>query len=266
MTIVIKYGGNAMKDVGVRDSILDEIAGIYKAGHQIVLVHGGGPFINKILDQNNVQSAFIGGHRKTTTEAISLIEMALTGEVNPALVRQLQARGISAVGLSGKDGNLVIAKKKYHIENGKKVDIGWVGEVATVHPILIQQLLKGGFFPVLTCMASDSIGNAYNINGDLFAGHIAGAIKADQYIVMTDVDGLYLDRNKPETLIARLTLPEVSKMMGTVIAGGMIPKIESCITAIATGTKEVRIINGTKPGILTKVILGNEEIGTQIRS
>jgi acetylglutamate kinase len=252
-----------MKDEHIKAFILDEIAELHQEGYRVVLVHGGGPFINSLLSSLQIASEFIGGHRKTTSEAIKYIEMALTGEVNPSLVRALQARGINAVGLSGKDGKLVVARKKHHLEDTKQIDIGWVGDVEKVNPELLIQLLENGFFPVLTCMASDENGNAYNINGDLFAGHIAGAIHADQYIVMTDIDGLCMDKDDPTTLISHLTLDEISPLMGTVIAGGMIPKIESCQVALEKGTKEVKIINGTKPGILRAAIEG-EKIGTSM--
>ncbi|MEP0365660.1 MAG: acetylglutamate kinase [Cyclobacteriaceae bacterium] len=263
-TIVIKYGGNAMKDEAIKGSILDEVAALHNDGHRVVLVHGGGPFINQILASMNIESEFVGGHRKTTTEAIKYIEMALSGEVNASLVRLLQARGINAVGLSGKDGGTVMATRKFHQEGDKMNDIGWVGNVEEVNPHLINTLLDSGFFPVLTCMASDRAGNAFNINGDMFAGHIAGSISADQYIVMTDVDGLRKDKDNPETLISHLTTAEIPGLMGTTIAGGMIPKIESCVAAIEQGTAEVKIINGTQPGILKKLISENQSVGTSI--
>ncbi|WP_258105327.1 acetylglutamate kinase [Marinoscillum sp. MHG1-6] len=261
---MIKYGGNAMKDGNIKKAILDEIAAIHQAGHRAVLVHGGGPFINNLLHQLKIESEFVGGHRKTTDEAIKYIEMALTGEVNPDLVRSLQQRGVNAVGLSGKDGGLVIAEKMYHEDKGQKQDIGWVGKVNHVNPEVLNKLMDAGFFTVLTCMASGEDGQAYNINGDMFAGNIAGAVKADQYIVMTDVDGLCMDKDAPETLISHLKLDTIPELKGTVIAGGMIPKIESCEVAIESGTKEVRIINGTKPGTLKRVVLDGENIGTSI--
>lgn len=253
-----------MKDERIKAFILDEIAELHKKGHRVVLVHGGGPFINNILSSLRIESEFIGGHRKTTTEAIKYIEMALSGEVNPSLVRALQAKGINAVGLSGKDGKLVTAKKKFHLDGDQKVDLGWVGEIERVNPEVLNGLLDAGFFPVLTCMASDAKGQAYNINGDMFAGHIAGAIHADQYIVMTDIDGLCMDKDDPSTLISHLTLSDVAPLMGNVIGGGMIPKIESCQVAIEKGTKEVKIINGTQPGILIATVEGKEKIGTSI--
>lgn len=181
--IVIKYGGNAMTGPVIRGLILDNIAEIAAAGHKVILVHGGGPYINKLLDSQEIDSEFIAGHRKTTTEAIKYIEMALTGDVNPELVRGLQSRDINAVGLSGKDGELIVAEKKYHEGVDGKVDIGWVGNIIEVNPDIIQTLIDGDFLPVITCMASDADGNAHNINGDMVAGHIAGAIKADHYLI-----------------------------------------------------------------------------------
>lgn len=253
-----------MKDSVIRGLVLDNIAEIHQAGHKVVLVHGGGPYISKLLDSQQIDSEFVAGHRKTSTEAIRYIEMALTGEVNPEIVRGLQSRGVNAVGLSGKDGELILAKKKYHPQGDEKIDIGWVGNVAEVNPDLIQTLTGSDYLPVITCMASDADGNAYNINGDMVAGHIAGALQADRYIVMTDIDGLLNDINDPRSLISALTLKEVSAMMGSVISGGMIPKIESCLIAIEKGASEARIINGTKPGLLVELMEGNRQIGTKI--
>lgn len=263
-TIVIRYGGNAMTDPAIRGLILDNIAEVHATGHTVILVHGGGPYINKLLDSQHIESEFIAGHRKTTTEAVKFIEMALTGEVNPELVRALQSRGVNAVGLSGKDGELIVAEKKYHQASKEQIDIGWVGDVVKVNPEILETLIGSDYVPVITCMASDEEGNAYNINGDMVAGHIAGAVKADRYIVMTDIDGLLADITKPESLISALSSAEVAALMGKVIKGGMIPKIDSCLIAIANGAVEARIINGTKPDLLVDLVVRGSQVGTKI--
>ncbi len=262
-TIVIKYGGNAMTNETLRQAILQEAADLHLAGHRLVLVHGGGPFINTLLDQVQVPSEFIEGHRKTTDEAIKYIEMALTGEVNPAIVRAFASIDVPAVGLSGKDANLIVAKKKTPHIDGLPIDIGWVGEVTDVNTKILHILLENGMLPVVTCTASDASGNALNINGDLVAGHIAGAMQADKYVVLTDVDGLYRDFNNPETLIPHLTTDDIKGLIGTTISGGMLPKMDSCLVALANGAKEVGIINGTKKGTL-KAFINNETPGTRI--
>ena len=253
-----------MVDDSIRLAVLEDIAEISKAGTQVVLVHGGGPFINNILTRLNIQSEFIDGHRKTSAEAIKYIEMALTGEVNASLVRVLNTLEIKAVGLSGKDAGIVVARKRYHFREEERIDLGWVGDVDSVDPSLINDLLSTGYVPVLTCLAPDTNGNVYNINADMFAGHIAAALHADEYIVLTDVDGLLRDKDDPTTLISSLTYGESKKLMGDIIVGGMIPKIESCGISLENGAKKARIINGTKKGLLPDLFINGKKIGTSI--
>ena len=187
----------------------------------------------------------------------------MTGEVNPELVRAFSRIGVQAVGLSGKDGNMIVARKKNHPEDGKDIDLGWVGEVAQVDTKILNLLLDNEMLPIVTCMASDELGRAYNINADMVAGHLAGALKADKYIVLTDVDGLYRDFSNLETLIPHLSITETNELIGTAIKGGMIPKIDSALIALEKGTNEVGIINGTKKGML-KAFINNENQGTRI--
>ncbi len=263
-TIVIKYGGNAMTNPELSNQIVSEIVSLWNEGVRVVLVHGGGPFINKILRQLNIESEFVGGHRRTSDESIKYIEMALSGEVTPTLVRLFHQHGIKSVGLSGKDGGMITARKKYHIAGGNKVDIGRVGEVNKVDSSIVQTLLDNQFLPVISCMATDENGVAYNVNADMVAGHLAGAIEADKLFMLTDVDGLYEDFKKPETLISQININEIRGLMGTVISGGMIPKMEACSIAIENGTSEVCIINGTKSGLLIDTMKNNNNSGTTI--
>lgn len=262
--ILIKYGGNAMTDESIKLSVLQEIIGLCKSGHKVILVHGGGPFINKILDTVQMESEFIGGHRKTSKNAMKYIEMALKGEVNSDLVTLLNKLGTSAVGLSGKDAGLVIARKREFHENGKDIDLGMVGDVYKINPSIVYELLDNEHIPVIACIAADEKGQTFNINADMMAGALAGKLKVDEYIVLTDIDGLRERVEDPDTLISKLSLDKVNKLMGTVIAGGMIPKIESCQKAIENGANRARIVNGTKPGILKRVISGNQSEGTII--
>jgi len=256
-----------MTDTTIQEDLIRQLCALKEEGHEIIIVHGGGPFIQEALDRAGIVSEFIAGQRKTSAAAFEQVEMVLKGKVNGRLVNLINRHGHRAVGLSGKDGQLVIAKKRYHIEqNGSEAirqDLGMVGDVNSVQPELLELLLGNDFIPVITCIASDKEGNDYNINGDVFAGHIAAALKADEYIVLTDVDGLMRDINDPASLISSLQLGEIQDLIDdNTIAGGMIPKIEACINAINGGTRKVRILNGTKPEQLQKSESGTEIIAS----
>ncbi|WP_462279737.1 acetylglutamate kinase [Salinivirga cyanobacteriivorans] len=267
--LLFKYGGNAMSDDRLKKEVLKSIGALHAQGFNVVIVHGGGPFIKKALNEAKIESEFIDGQRKTTAEAFEYVEMTLKGKVNSNLVSLLNGLGHKAVGLSGQDGQIVIASKRQHetlIDGERKaVDLGQVGDVARVNPGLIHLLLENNFIPVISCTAADETGVGYNVNGDMFAGHLAGALKADEYVVLTDVDGLMKDKDDPSTLINTIQLNDLKMLVddGT-IQGGMIPKIESCEIALNKGTKSARIINGTKPGQLQK-IAGDSTIGTNIK-
>ncbi|MCF8238855.1 MAG: acetylglutamate kinase [Saprospiraceae bacterium] len=268
--ILFKYGGNAMTDHHLKSQILESICSFKDKGHQIVIVHGGGPFIKQTLEIANIESEFIDGHRKTTTEAMEYVEMALKGKVNGSLISIINKLGHRAVGLSGKDGQIVVAKKRLHsqTEKGqlKQVDLGQVGDVASVDPSLIKLLLKHNYIPVITCIASDHKGLDYNINGDMFAGHIAGALTVDQYIILTDVDGLRREKDDPASLISKINITEIDRLKKTnCIQGGMIPKIDSCQIALEKGAKLARIINGTVPEQIDS-LFDNATIGTAIHT
>lgn len=266
--IVFKYGGNAMTNQNLKSKIVETICSLKDKGYRVVIVHGGGPFIKQTLEEVNIDSEFIDGQRKTTPEAMEYVEMALKGKVNGSLISIINAMGHKAVGLSGKDGHTVTAKKRLHqqTKNGKTelIDLGQVGDVASVDVSLIELLLENDFIPVITCIASDKMGLDYNINGDLFAGHIAGALSAEQYIILTDVDGLRLDKDNPASLIHKLKVAEINHLKEIkCIQGGMIPKIDSCEIALEKGAKLARIINGTVPEQIAS-LFENKEVGTAI--
>jgi acetylglutamate kinase len=268
--IIIKFGGNAMKSISIQDNVADNICELNDNGFEVVVIHGGGPEINKILTLAGIESEFVGGHRKTDETSISYIEMALRGNVNGELVRIINSKGKRAVGLSGKDGRSVTAKKRFHKENinGKTEyhDLGLVGDVDVVNTDLIDLMLKNNYLPVIAPIAFGDDNKNYNINADMFAGSIAGALSADHFVVLTDVDGLLKDKDDPATLIENLSLEEVNKYIGNIISGGMIPKIESCVNAINSGVKNAHIINGTVKDILKKKFLNKEIHGTIIKS
>lgn len=267
--LLFKYGGNAMSDDRLKKEVLKNIGKLKESGVRIVIVHGGGPFIKHALQEAKIESEFIDGQRKTTPEAFEHVEMALKGKVNSQLVGLMNGLGYKAVGLSGQDGQTVLAKKRYHetMIEGKMqpVDLGQVGDVSRIRPDLISLLLRNEFIPVISCTAADENGLGYNINADMFAGHMAGALQADQYIVLTDVDGLMKDKDDPITLINEIELHQLKALVedGT-IQGGMIPKIESCEIALKHGAKSARIINGTKPEQIQQIV-NNSTIGTNIK-
>ncbi|MFO8053899.1 MAG: acetylglutamate kinase [Bacteroidales bacterium] len=267
--ILIKYGGNAMGNDVLRDEVIDNIINLKHQGFQVVLVHGGGPFIAQQLDHAGIRSEFIDGHRKTTAEALVHVEMALKGQVNGRLVSVFNRKGSPAVGLSGKDAAMVIAGERIHETKTKdgrteKVSLGHVGDVRQVNTFLLELLLQHDITPVVTCIATDEKGNDYNINADMMAGHIAGALQAGHFLVLTDIDGLRKEIDDPSTHIAELSAKEAENMFGNIIQGGMIPKVEACLLALAQGARKSTIINGTKPDLLTRKIIHKENVGTSI--
>lgn len=266
--LIFKYGGNAMKDENLQQQVLKSILSFSKEGYRVVIVHGGGPFIQAALDRANIASEFIDGYRKTTTEALPHVEMALKGQVNGKLLSIANQLGIKAVGLSGKDAGMVKAKPKL-IQKAQpdgsiqQVSLGHVGDIVSVDSSLLESLLQDGYLPIITCLATDDQGQDYNINGDSFAGALAGALKASCLFLLTDVDGLLQDRYDPSTLIAQLSSKNVDQLIEEgIIAGGMIPKLQACQTALAQGAQRAKILNGTKPEQLAQAL--DAGIGTTV--
>lgn len=267
--VLIKFGGNAMVNEKIKNDIAEKIRELQAAGIQVILVHGGGPFINQALNEAAIPSRFFDGHRYTSPEAMRCIERTLKGEVNSSLVTALNQAGLKAVGISGKDGRFAFAQKRNHqkvLPDGTEevFDLGLVGELTHVDTHLLELLLQNGYTPVVACIATDADGRDYNVNGDVFAGKIASALKVDNFIVLTDVDGLYKDYPDPASLIAEIDSKEVKNLFGTAISGGMIPKISACLQALQEGVGEVVIVNGTKPHLLTEVLIRNSKHGTKI--
>jgi acetylglutamate kinase len=246
-TILIKYGGNAMTQPEMTHHIMLEISRLKKAGYSVVLVHGGGPFIARLLEITNIPSEFIGGHRKTTKESIRYVEMALKGEVNGELVRISNSLGMKAVGLSGKDGNWVKVKKREYFDGNNSFDLGLVGDIVGMELSYVHLLLQHNFLPVVASLAMGDDGNNYNVNADAFAGFLAGSLKVDAYFVLTDVDGLMLSVDDPSSLIPQIQSDQIASLKGDTIKGGMIPKIDACQTALTMGATCAFLLNGTKP-------------------
>lgn len=263
--ILIKYGGNAMTNPQLQQLIAAQIFKLQEEGFEVILVHGGGPFINKALEKASIKSQFVDGLRVTEPNAFSEIQKALIGEVNADLISTLNQNKLKAIGLSGKDARMVMAKKYQHLSaDGDFVDIGLVGEITQIDDSLINLLCEAGYVPVVACIADGADGTSYNINADIFAGKLAAAIKADQLIVLTDVDGLFLNYPDPASIIHELNEEDVKAHLGTTIQGGMIPKIQACLLALKEGIKKAIILNGTKPEQIAKYVLDNEKIGTTL--
>jgi acetylglutamate kinase len=268
-SILVKYGGNAMTDTAVRDRVLAEIGALHDSGAPLVLVHGGGPAIAEILAEVGLESEFVGGHRRTDARTIGYVQMALRGRVNGDLVRRLCAVGQPAVGLSGKDAGMVRARRRYHQETvegaeAQRVDLGFVGDVDTVDTKLLDLLLADHYLPVVAPLALGHDDEVYNVNADMFAGHLAAALGVDLFIAMTDVDGLRRDPDEPASVIRHLGLSEIDALMGSSIRGGMIPKVEACAIAVRGGVGRARIVDGTREGALREALDRDVERGTEI--
>lgn len=261
---LVKIGGNALTDPETKRQIISQVAELHSNGNKLVIIHGGGIEIQQLLDDVGIESQFVGGHRKTDARSMTYVEMALSGLVNKELVGLLNQAGIKAVGISGKDAGMVMAKKRSHIENGEEFDLGFVGDVSVVDTSLIQTLTGAGYLPVISPVSIGDDGRSYNINADMFAGHLAGALKADKLIALTNIDGLLRDVSDPDSIIENLTPDEARSLFGSVIQGGMIPKVESCIIALEKGVKSAHIINGTKEGNILLIFDGTSILGTTI--
>lgn len=247
-TFVIKYGGSIMDNADAQDAFIEDIITLKKHGIKIIIVHGGGPEISKWLKRTGVASNFINGLRVTDRDTMEIVEMVLSGNVNKKLSSNLSIKGLDAIGISGKDCNLLTVKKKYTYEAGKSIDLGFVGEVTAINNKLLCSLLDNDIIPVISPIGSDLEGNSYNVNADYAAAFISGAHKAEKLFFMTDIDGVYKDIKNPSTLLPSITIKEIEDYIkdGT-ITGGMIPKLECCTYALKKGTQSVHLVNGIKP-------------------
>ncbi len=264
--VLLKYGGNAMLKEELRQSVVKDVCILKKMGAIPVIVHGGGPYIKSLLEQADITSEFVEGHRKTDSESIKYVEMALKGQVNGMIVNLINAFGYKGVGISGKDGRMVeaVQRKHYIEEEDREVSLGHVGDVNNVNPSLVHTLIEGGYIPVIAPIGSGVDHKDYNINADMFAGHMAGALQAAKHVALTDVDGLMKDPDDPQTLIKRLSIKEARENKGGFIQGGMIPKVESCLIALEKGVSTAHIINGTKKHVILQALLTEKSAGTQL--
>ncbi len=256
--VVIKYGGNAMINEHLKEQVMEDIALLWLIGVKVVLVHGGGPEINELMDKLGKKPEFVGGLRVTDKETVDIVQMVLAGKVNKTLVNLIETKGGKAMGISGMDGRLIEAKIKDE-------RLGYVGKITNVNITPVIDLLEKGYIPVVSTIGCDKQGNAYNINGDTAAAFIAGALHAERLFMMTDVAGILRDKDDPSSLITEITIDEAEQLgREGIISGGMIPKVDCCIEAIHKGVKNVIIMDGRVPHSILMELLTDEGAGTMV--
>lgn len=261
-TVVVKYGGNAMVDKALTRTIMQDVTLLKYVGVNPILVHGGGPDINKMLSALNVESSFHDGLRITSEETMDVVQMVLTGKINKNIVSEINCLGGAAIGLCGKDGNLILAKKKLSPDG---VDLGCVGEVVSINDKILNLLAKDAYIPVIAPIGVDEQGQSYNINADTVAGEIAAALSAEKLMFLTDIDGIRRDPEDPASIISVISVAEIYDLIDKgVISGGMIPKVKGCIKGIEKGVNRTHIINGTIAHPILLEIFTDKGIGTMV--
>ncbi len=261
-TLLIKYGGNAMIDENLKRQVMQDIALLHYVGIRPILVHGGGPEISSLMKQMGHEPHFVGGLRVTDAATMEIVEMALAGKTNKGIVALLNGQGALAVGLSGKDANLIVAQKL----ESPRGDLGFVGEIVKVNAELLKLLADNGYVPVISSVAIGEDGESYNVNADHAAGAIAAEVGAAKLIVLTDVEGVYRDFSDKASLISELTLDEARAMIADGRAEkGMIPKLEACIMAVEGGVERAHMIDGRRPHSVLVEVFTDAGIGTMVR-
>ena len=256
--IVVKYGGNAMVNDGLKQQVMEDIVLLWLTGVKVVLVHGGGPEISDMMNRLGKKSQFIDGLRVTDRETVDIAQTVLSGKINKTLVNLLQIKGGKAMGISGIDGKLIEA-------DVKDEKLGFVGDIRNINIAPVNDLLEKGYIPVISTVGCDGEGNIFNINGDTAAAYIAGALGAERLIMMTDIAGILKDKDDPDTLIPAVTVKQAKELFASgVISGGMIPKVECCMTAIDRGVKNVIIMDGRIPHSILMELLTDEGAGTMV--
>ncbi|KMS84485.1 acetylglutamate kinase [Prauserella rugosa] len=262
-TVVVKYGGNAMVDDELKRAFAEDMVFLRLAGVHPVVVHGGGPQINLMLDRLGIEGEFKGGLRVTTPETMDVVRMVLVGQVSRELVGLINAHGPYAVGISGEDARLFTAERKQATVDGESVDIGLVGEVAGVNPDAVQDIVNAGRIPVVSTVAPDADGVVHNVNADTAAGALAGALGAEKLVVLTDVEGLYANWPDRSSLIDRIGVSRLNAMLPE-LASGMIPKMEACVRAIHGGVRRAHVIDGRIPHSVLLEVFTERGIGTMV--
>jgi acetylglutamate kinase len=267
-TIVVKYGGSAMVDEGLKQDFALDIILMKYVGLNPIVIHGGGPQIGDLLRRLSIESEFVDGMRVTDSQTMDVVEMVLVGKVNKEIVSLINRHGGRAVGLSGKDGNLITARKmKYLKQKGADqppeiIDIGMVGEITGVDTRIIMGLVQGEFIPVIAPVGAGEAGETYNINADLVAGAIAASLKARKLILLTDREGVL---GRDGRLLSSLTAQEVHRLIGDgIIQGGMIPKVKCCLEALSVGVRKAHIVDGRKEHAILLEVFTKGGVGTEI--
>ncbi|MBC7247859.1 MAG: acetylglutamate kinase [Actinobacteria bacterium] len=266
-TVVVKFGGNAMENEALKESFASDIVLMRYVGINPVIVHGGGPQVSEYMEKLSLEVQFVDGHRVTDAAAMEVAKMVLVGKVNKEIVSLINGHGTLAVGLSGEDGNLIIAAKRRHRAEKGDVDLGFVGEVKKINPGILHNLIRDEYIPVVASIGVDESGQSYNINADLVAGALAGALRADKLIYLTDVDGIYRDLQDRKSLIPELDVAEAGELAQSgILSSGMLPKLESCVEAVRAGVRRAHIINGTVEHALLLELFTDAGIGTMVRA
>ncbi len=260
-TVVVKYGGAAMLDEALKAAVMQDIVLMRYVGINPIVVHGGGPEISEAMQRMGKEPQFVGGLRVTDAETMEIVEMVLAGKTNKGIVAHLNQQGALAVGLSGKDGNLIVAERET-----TKGDIGFVGRVTQINPALLHTLVAAGYIPVISTVAIGKNGESYNVNADTVAGELAAALGAVKLVMMTDVEGIYQDFADKDSLIREMSAKDARQLITDGhVDKGMIPKVEACVIAIGGGVERASILDGRLPHSLLIELFTHEGIGTMIR-
>lgn len=261
-TVVIKYGGSAMNSDDMTNTILQDITLLKYVGANPILVHGGGNAINDMLGKLNIESHFHNGLRVTDKKTMEVVEMVLSGSINKKIVTQLNNIGAQAIGLSGKDANLIKVKKQIARDG---VDLGFVGKITDINVNILNELSQNGYIPVIAPIGVGEAGESYNVNADLVAGEVAAALHAEKLMFLTDIDGIQMDPTNPESLISVISVDQIYRLIEQrIIQGGMIPKVMGCIKGIEQGVSRTHIVNGTSPHPIILEIFTDKGIGTMV--
>ena len=263
-TVVVKFGGNAMVDEALKNAFAAEIVGLVGLGINPVVVHGGGPQISEMLSRFGVETQFKAGLRVTTEEALQVVRMVLVGQVQRDLVNAINRFGDAGVGMSGEDGNTLICQRHEPVRNGTRIDVGFVGDVCEVDTSLITELVANKRIPVVSSIGVDRHGQAFNVNADIAAGALAGALHAARLVMMTDVAGLYRDWPTSTEVVREISAAELRELVPT-LDGGMIPKMQACLTALAGGVEAAHVVDGRLPGAVVRALAG-AAAGTTVTS
>ena len=268
-TVVVKYGGNAMINDALKEKVMQDVALMKYTGINVVIVHGGGPEITQFLKKVGKETSFVSGLRVTDEETVEIAEMVLAGKINSEIVMLLNRRGVRAVGISGKDADLIHAEKKlatvYEQGEKTKVDIGYVGKTKKIDIRIVEDLISSGYVPVIAPIGVGDDGESYNINADYVAADIAGALKAEKLLLLTDTEGVYKNFEDKKSFVSTLTATEARQWIKDgIISGGMIPKIEACLRALQGGAGKAHIIDGRLAHSIILELFTAQGIGTQV--